>query len=117
MAKKQSPPLLLRTRNRALAREMTALGRALELPSTILIFGESGTGKDYLARAIHDGSSRAEKPFVRIDAANLSDELFESEMFGHERGAFTGPIAPRRGLLEAAGVGSAYLDDAALLAR
>jgi transcriptional regulator with PAS, ATPase and Fis domain len=115
MAEKRSLPLLLRTRNRALAREITALGRALELPSTILIFGESGTGKDYLARAIHDASSRALKPFVRIDAANLSDELFESEMFGHERGAFTGAIAARRGLLEAAGEGTAYLDDASSL--
>ncbi|HEV8118568.1 MAG TPA: sigma 54-interacting transcriptional regulator, partial [Thermoanaerobaculia bacterium] len=68
------------TKNRALAREIASLGRALELPSTILILGESGTGKDYLARALHDGSSRAPLPFVRIDAANLSDELFESEM-------------------------------------
>src|SRR6185295_19851383 len=98
MANMKSRSVLLRTRNRALAREITALGRALELPSTILIIGESGSGKDYLARAIHDGSSRAGKPFVRIDAANLSDELFESQMFGHERGAFTGAVAASRGL-------------------
>jgi two-component system response regulator AtoC len=115
MANRQSLPLLFRTRNHALAREITALGRALELPSTILIVGESGTGKDYLARAIHEGSSRGGRPFVRIDAANLSDELFESEMFGHERGAFTGAIATRRGLLDAAGEGTAYLDDASSL--
>jgi len=115
MADKRSLPLLFRTRNRSLAREIMALGRALELPSTILILGESGTGKDHLARAIHDGSSRADRPFVRIDAANLSDELFESEMFGHERGAFTGAIAARRGLLEVAAEGTAYLDDAASL--
>ena len=113
----RASPLLsrFRTRNRSLAREIMALGRALELPSTILILGESGTGKDHLARAIHDGSSRADRPFVRIDAANLSDELFESEMFGHERGAFTGAIVARRGLLEVAGEGTAYLDDAASL--
>src|SRR5580765_4763257 len=103
------------TKNRALAREIASLGRALELPSTILILGESGTGKDHLARALHDGSSRAPLPFVRIDAANLSDELFESEMFGHERGAFTGAVAASRGLLEAAGEGTAYLDDASSL--
>jgi transcriptional regulator with PAS, ATPase and Fis domain len=115
MANMRSLSLLFRTRNRGLAREITALGRALDLPSTILILGESGTGKDHLAHAIHEGSSRAEKPFVRIDAANLSDELFESEMFGHERGAFTGAIAARRGLLEAAGEGTAYLDDASSL--
>jgi two-component system response regulator FlrC len=110
-------PLLsrFRTRNRALAREIAALERALELPSTILIVGESGTGKDYLARALHDGSSRAERPFVRIDAANLSDELFESEMFGHELGAFTGAVAAKKGLLEVAGEGTAYLDDASSL--
>ena len=115
MVNRLSPPLLLRTKNRALAREMAALSRALELPSTILIIGESGTGKDHLAHAIHQGSSRAGRPFVRIDAANLSDELFESEMFGHERGAFTGAIAAKRGLLEVAGQGTAYLDDAASL--
>jgi transcriptional regulator with PAS, ATPase and Fis domain len=110
-------PLLsrFRTRNRALAREIAALERALELPSTILIVGESGTGKDYLARALHDGSSRAERPFVRIDAANLSDELFESELFGHELGAFTGAVAAKKGLLEVAGEGTAYLDDASSL--
>jgi len=115
MANKRSLSVLFRTRNRALAREITALERALELPSTILIVGESGTGKDHLARALHDASSRAEKPFVRIDAANLSDELFESEMFGHERGAFTGAVAASRGLLEAAGDGTAYLDEASSL--
>ena len=115
MVNKKSLRLLFRTRNRALAREIAALEGAVELPSTILIVGESGTGKDYLARVIHDGSSRAERPFVRIDAANLSDELFESEMFGHERGAFTGAIAAKRGLLEAAADGTAYLDDASSL--
>lgn len=115
MAHTRSLSLLFRTRNRALAREITALERALELPSTILIAGESGTGKDHLARALHEASSRAERPFVRIDAANLSDELFESEMFGHERGAFTDAVSAKRGLLEAAADGTAYLDDASSL--
>ncbi len=115
MASTRSLSILFRTKNRALAREITALERALEMPSTILIVGESGTGKDHLARALHDASSRAARPFVRIDAANLSDELFESEMFGHERGAFTGAIAASKGLLEVAGSGTAYLDDASSL--
>jgi DNA-binding NtrC family response regulator len=106
---------LFRTKNRGLAREIQALERALDLPTTILILGESGTGKDHLARALHDASSRARRPFVRIDAANLSDELFESEMFGHERGSFTGAVSSSRGLLEAAGEGTAYLDDASSL--
>src|SRR5437867_7489822 len=106
---------LFRTRNRALAREIAALERALEMPSTVLIVGESGTGKDHLARALHEGSSRGARPFVRIDAANLSDELFESEMFGHERGAFTGAVAATMGLLEAAGSGTAYLNEVSSL--
>jgi DNA-binding NtrC family response regulator len=104
-----------RTRNRALAREIDALGRAADLPSTVLILGESGTGKDRLARALHDVSSRAASPFVRVDAANLSDELFESELFGHERGAFTGAVSAKRGLLEVAEAGTVYLDEVSSL--
>ena len=104
-----------RTRNRALAREIDALDRAANLPSTILIVGESGTGKDRLARAIHEVSVRASSPFVRVDAANLSDELFESELFGHERGAFTGAVASKRGLLEVAEEGTVYLDEVSSL--
>jgi transcriptional regulator with PAS, ATPase and Fis domain len=106
---------VFKTRNRALAREIATLDRAVDLPSTILITGESGTGKDRLARALHDVSSHPERPFVRVDAANLSDELFESELFGHERGAFTGAISAKRGLLEVAGEGTAYLDEASSL--
>ncbi|HEX4440780.1 MAG TPA: sigma 54-interacting transcriptional regulator [Thermoanaerobaculia bacterium] len=106
---------LFKTRNRALAREVASLERAADLPSTILILGESGTGKDRLARAIHDVSSRASRPFVRVDAANLSDELFESELFGHERGAFTGAIAAKKGLLEVAEDGTVYLDEVSSL--
>jgi DNA-binding NtrC family response regulator len=106
---------LFRTRNRALAREIDSLERAADLPSTILILGESGTGKDRLARALHDVSLRAARPFVRVDAANLSDELFESELFGHERGAFTGAIASKKGLLEVAEDGTVYLDEVSSL--
>src|SRR4029453_4572696 len=74
-----------------------------------------GTGKDRLARAIHDVSERASRPFVRVDAANLSDELFESELFGHERGAFTGAISAKKGLLEVAEDGTVYLDEVSSL--
>jgi len=117
MADKSSKSLrsYFRTRNRALAREVDALGRAADLPSTILILGESGTGKDRLARALHDVSVRAASPFVRVDAANLSDELFESELFGHERGAFTGAFASKKGLLEVAEGGTVYLDEVSSL--
>ena len=115
MAKKGSLGSLFRTRNRALAREVSSLERALDLPSTVLIVGESGTGKDRLARALHDASIRKERPFVRVDAANLSDELFESELFGHERGAFTGAVSSKRGLLDVAADGTAYLDEVSSL--
>jgi len=117
MADKRSPSLRshFRTRNRPLAREIEAIERAADLPSTILILGDSGTGKDRLARAIHDVSTRAASPFVRVDAANLSDELFESELFGHERGAFTGAVSAKKGLLEVAEGGTVYLDEVSSL--
>jgi transcriptional regulator with PAS, ATPase and Fis domain len=91
------------------------LDRALDLPTTILIQGESGTGKDRLARALHDASHRRDRPFVRVEAANLSDDLFESELFGHERGAFTGAVSGKRGLLEVAADGTVYLDEVSSL--
>ncbi|MGH9368729.1 MAG: sigma 54-interacting transcriptional regulator [Thermoanaerobaculia bacterium] len=106
---------LFRTRHRELALEIAALERAVDLPSTLLLQGESGTGKDRLARAIHDASARRGRPFVRIDSANLPDDLFESELFGHERGAFTGAIASKAGLLEVASDGTAYLDEVSSL--
>ena len=115
MVKMRSLGALFPTRNRALAREIAVLERAMDLPSTILISGESGTGKDRLARALHDASVRADRPFVRIDAANLSDDLFESELFGHERGAFTGAVVAKKGLLEVAEEGTAYLDEVSSL--
>jgi len=117
MAEKKAASLRshFRTRNRSLAGEIEAVERAADLPSTILILGESGTGKDRLARAIHDVSVRSGRPFVRVDAANLSDELFESELFGHERGAFTGAIAAKKGLLEVAEDGTVYLDEVSSL--
>jgi two-component system, NtrC family, response regulator HydG len=106
---------MFKTRNRALAREIEVLERAVDMPSTVLLIGESGTGKDRLARALHDASARASRPFVRIDAANLSDDLFESELFGHERGAFTGAVSTKPGLLEVAADGTAYLDEVSSL--
>jgi transcriptional regulator with PAS, ATPase and Fis domain len=106
---------LFRTRNRELVLEIDALERAVDLSSTVLLQGESGTGKDRLARAIHDASQRRDRPFVRIDAANLSDDLFESELFGHERGAFTGAVMSKPGLLEVAADGTAYLDEVSSL--
>ena len=78
---------------------------------TVLIQGESGSGKELVARAIHDQSSRAKRNFVAVDCCTLQEKLFESELFGHERGAFTGADKQKRGLIEGAEGGTLFLDE------
>ncbi len=101
---------LFATRHRGLAADLDRLERSLDSDATVLLLGAPGTGKDRLARLLHARSPRAAEPFVRIDLGSLSDDLFESEVFGHERGAFTGAVAGKPGLLEGAGRGTLYLD-------
>ncbi len=97
-------------------RVLEIAGKLAETATTLLITGESGTGKDQLARWIHERGPRADAPFLKIDCASLPSELVESELFGHERGAFTGAVARKPGRLEMAQGGTIVLDEVAALA-
>ncbi len=90
-----------------------AVARVAQTDCTVLLQGESGTGKELIARAIHDNGPRSAGPFITVDGSALAETLLESELFGHERGSFTGAISARKGLLEKAHLGICFLDEVA----
>ena len=98
-------------RHRAMVRIYQLVAQLAETPTTVLITGESGTGKELVARAIHHQSPRRAQPFVAVNVAAIPETLIESELFGHERGAFTGAVARKLGKFELAQGGTVFLDE------
>jgi DNA-binding NtrC family response regulator len=101
----------------AVRRIMDSLPKVADVPMTLLIEGETGTGKEVLAHAIHRFSNRREKPFIKVDCTTLPPALMESELFGHEKGAFTGALSRRIGRFEQAQGGTLFLDEVSTLSR
>ncbi|MCA8948728.1 MAG: sigma-54-dependent Fis family transcriptional regulator [Planctomycetes bacterium] len=98
-------------RSEAFGRVVEMLERAARTDASVLLLGESGTGKELLAHHLHDASARVDKPFVPVDCASIPAELFESELFGHKKGAFTGALADKLGLFQVADGGTLFLDE------
>lgn len=98
-------------RSRSFSRVIELIERAAPADIPVLLLGESGTGKELVARAVHDRSGRADGPFVPVECSGLSPSLFEAELFGHEKGAFTGADRRREGLVDAARGGTLFLDE------
>src|SRR5438132_8314318 len=118
-AKRRREPLLkdfVRTRSAAVRALLQTAEKVLDHDVNILLLGESGSGKDHLAEAIHACGRRRERPFVRIDCAAIPPELFESELFGYEKGTFTDAQTRKLGRLELALGGTVYFDDITALA-
>ncbi|MGO3741870.1 nitrogen regulation protein NR(I) [Kerstersia sp.] len=103
--------MMMRSASTAMQEVFRAIGRLAQSRATVLITGESGTGKELIARALHSHGSRAAAPFVALNAAAIPRDLLEAELFGHERGAFTGASQLRRGRFEEADGGTLFLDE------
>ena len=107
----------VQTRNKEYRNLLSKIQRVVPLDAPILLTGESGVGKDYIAEAIHHSSHRAHGPFIRVDCGNIPEDLFESELFGFEKGAFTDAYETKMGKLELAQGGTVYLDAMGSLAN
>lgn len=97
--------------SRAIQDMYALIERVADTPTTVLITGESGTGKELVARALHENSSRKDKPFIKVNCAAIPKDLMESELFGYERGAFTGAVGSKPGRFELASTGTLFLDE------
>ena len=98
-------------RSRRMRQVFDLIAQAAPSRTTILVQGESGTGKELAARALHDNSNRADRPFVTVNSGSLPPDLLESHLFGHIKGAFTGAVAPKKGLFEIADKGTIFFDE------
>jgi nitrogen regulation protein NR(I) len=105
----EKPPLV--GQSQAMRQVYEVVGKVADSPSTVLVTGESGTGKELVAQALHRGSSRRDKPLIKVNCAAIPKDLVESELFGYERGAFTGAVGSKPGRFELADGGTLFLDE------
>lgn len=111
LAEARRPKTNIIGRSKGIQEVLRLIDQVADTNTTVLIHGETGTGKELVARAIHENSRRSKGPLIRVNCAAMPDSLLESELFGHERGAFTGAVTRRRGRFEEAQAGTIFLDE------